>query len=204
MRPGLLKVLVGATLFILGIAAIPVMVILPLLTSGGMETKWAAPGRGTVGIEKAGRHYLWHEFEGVFDGRRHRAPEYLPMEWKITVVDADGEEILFMPDTSVSITHGTTRKRSIGHFRVNDPGEYTVSASGDGPSTVLAVSRFNFGGFARQFLSAFVIGFTASAAGIVFLIVGVAQLTRKQNAPATPPLTPTPPPPAPQDRKSVV
>ncbi|MCC5808545.1 MAG: hypothetical protein JJU00_19615 [Opitutales bacterium] len=195
MRPGLLYIIFGATLFLLGIAAVPVMIVLPLLTAhGGTDGRIDAPGSGVVEIVEPGRHYLWHEFEGTADGRRRRTPEFLPTEWYITITDADDTELSLTPDTSVSVTSGTTRRRSLGYFSVETPSEITVEARGDGPPTVLTVSAFDFRALTRRFLSAFAIGFAASGAGIVFLIVGVARYARSgTKRSGGPPQKPPPP-----------
>ncbi len=179
MRPGLFNILLGAGLFLLGIAAVPALIVLPLLSArGGTEGRFTAPGSGVVEIAESGRHYLWHEFEATANGRRHRAPEYLPEDWTFKITDEDGAELRLTPDTSVSITRGTTRKRSLAYFNANTPGEITVEARGEGPSTVLTVSAFDFRALVRRFLAAFAIGFTASGAGIVLLIIGVARFAR--------------------------
>ncbi len=196
MRPGLLNILLGAVLFLLGIAAVPVLIVLPFLSErGGTHGRIHAPGTGVVEIAEPGRHFLWHEFEGTAYGRRHRAPEYLPADWTLTITDEDGTELSLAPDTSVSVTRGGTRKRSIAYFSVETPGKITINARGDGPPTVLTVSAFDFRALIRRFLTAFAIGFTASGAGIVFLIVGVARFagsggTKKSGGPQQKPPLP--------------
>jgi hypothetical protein len=102
--------------------------------------QFAAPGEHTLHIAEPGRHTLWHETRGVFQGQIHSSPR-LPVGMRIEILsEQTGETLPIQSRTSAASTMGSTERKSLGNFDVQAPGDYRVRAHGSEEAAVLYVA----------------------------------------------------------------
>ncbi len=181
MKPGLKTLIIGVVLFILGGFVIPFLLILPLFLNESADQQFLVPGSKEVSVEKAGRYYLWNDFQTVYDGRSFSRSENIPDGLKIIVTDDAGKTLSFKSDTSTSSSSGSSSKNSIGYVEPGNLGKLTVSVSGDTGERVFSFSQSIF---PKMFLAIFgggIVSLQMAFIGFGIGIWGVIKLARDRT-----------------------
>lgn len=143
-RPGLavpIGLIAGAALvFMITLTVGYTLLVRPSMGGTGFES----PGSITVVADEPSDFTLMHQISGSFEGRRHQADARDARGLRIIVTRAeDGSAVDFEPDDTFSMTVGSTHRATVGRFRAEQAGAYTVEASGNTSPVVLFVTRWS-------------------------------------------------------------
>lgn len=142
MRRGLKTTITGSLLFLLGGFVVPLVLALVVVLRHEPETQFKVPGQTEVTVKEAGRYYLWHVCETVYQGRNYAQSGDLPDGLTIQVHDANGRELPFVSDRSISASNNGSSKKSIGYVDVAQPEALTVQVSGSAQDLIFSFSQF--------------------------------------------------------------
>ena len=175
-------------MFIVGAFVIPVLFILPLIFGNEHDTRFKAPGSVEVVVEETGRYYLWNDFRTVYDGRSYNRSENIPDGLEIQIRDANGRQLQFVSDTSISSSSGNSAKNSIGYVEVSNPGKVTVQVSGGTEDRIFSFSQ---SGLLRMFgliFGGFGLSMLVALAGLGLIVWGIVKLVRtdRRSEPSAP------------------
>jgi len=199
MQPGLKRLILGVLLFIFGVIAFPIFVIIPLAKIGMAEQAFLAPSSTTVEAKEAGNYYLWNKHHTTYNDQDYVSSIDLPDDLTISIQTANGEELEFINNTSHSTSNGTEAKQSIGHFEVFEPGALTITTEGNIEERVFSFSKIDFEDILKTIIGAGIASLIIIITGLVLGIWGIVKLSKKSTPNNQPPSYPASPPPlAPQ------
>jgi hypothetical protein len=181
MKKGAGKLTAGIVMLVIGLL-LPLAVIVPLLLGQKDNVTFRAPGSADLTIEKAGRYCLWNKYSTLFEGQTYSFEQELPSGMSFAMVSkTSGEEIPLEVSTGMTVSSGNEKKASIGYFDVTQPGEYTITVTGDAETRILSVGTSPFDN-AGIFVGAIMLGgcfsFVLVILGIVFVVIGIVLLVR--------------------------
>ena len=180
MKRGIKTIIAGA-IFLIGAFVVPFLFILPLFLGHQNENQFKVPGSIQVTIEKPGRYYLWNDFKTVYHGQSFNLSDHIPDGMNIRIGDSDGHQFNFVSDASISVTNGSSAKKSIGYVEIEHPGKVTVQVSGGFEERIFSFSRSRL---LKFFL--FIIGGVGASVifgltGLGLIIWGIVKLVRKAS-----------------------
>jgi hypothetical protein len=142
------------------------------------------PGRGELTLQQPGDYQIYYEFRSVVGDRVFMTGEDVPeLECHLGPKGSNGKVELDPVAVTTNYDLGSRAGKAILGFRIDQPGDYTLSASyphgRSGPDIVLAVSR----GRAANLLFAVLGGIaTASAAFAIAVIIVIAAAMKRSKA----------------------
>lgn len=182
MKPGIKTIITGGVLFLVGAFVVPLLFVLPLILGHEQEAQFKAPGNIEVAVEKPGRYYLWNDFRTVYDGKSYDRSESIPDGLEIRIRDAEGHQLQFVSDGSISSSSGSSAKKSIGYVEVEHPGKVTVQVTG---GSEVRIFSFSQSGLLRMFsliLGGFGLSMIVAIAGFGLMIWGMVTLVRANQS----------------------
>ncbi len=130
----------GILLFVGNIAVAYLLFARPAMSGSGFQS----PGSLVVVAEKPGTWTVFHEVAGTFEGRRHQSGSLDSRGLTISVSRLnDASPVAFEPDSSFTMSVGSTTRVTAGRFAVDQPGEYRVEAAGHSDPIVLYVTEWS-------------------------------------------------------------
>lgn len=181
MKRGVKTLIGGAGIFIIGVAIIPLAIILPMILEKSHDTRFKVPGVQKVTAEKPGKYYLWNDYQTVYQGRTYNRSEKVPDGYDIKITDANGAPLTLESDGSITITANGSSKDEIGYVDIKSPGPVTIEVSGGNEERIFSFSQSDFFKlFGRIFAGAGVavlFGFT----GIGIMVWGIVKLTNSSK-----------------------
>lgn len=183
MAPGRWWYLLAAAVLLAGMAGAAAFLFPQLERLERALVRVIVPGAAELKLEQPGRYTVFHEFEGVVDGRYYAAPEVVPGLGVGVIAAESGEPVpVEPPGGRMSYSIGGRSGVSMVSFEIQEPGAYRFFAAyGDRrtePQVVLAVGQ-GFGG-----KLAFVIGVTIAIGfgsfALAAAIFGVIHVKRRK------------------------
>lgn len=178
MRRGLKTTITGGLLFLLGGFVVPLLLVLVVVSHHEPETQFKVPGQTEVMVKEPGRYYLWHDYQTVYQGRNYTQSGDIPDGLTIQVHDANGRELPFVSDRSISSSNNGSTRKSIGYVAVAQPETLTVQVSGSAQDLIFSFSQFRllrlfgliFGGVGLSIL--------VGLGGLGLMVWGIVKLVR--------------------------
>ncbi len=177
---------VGVVLIILAIAfaigsvGSAVLGVMPLIKSFKSLGSVEAPGKLIATLEEAGTYCIWHEHSGMIDGVTFSHKAKLPSGFKFEVKDEAGNILELAPYSGATMSSGSSEKASVGTFKVDAPGTYTIDI--ETPDNLTRVFTVTKGEMLQQ-IGLLIIGIVicslASLLAFVMLVLGIVCLVHK-------------------------
>ncbi|MCB9952490.1 MAG: hypothetical protein H6824_16065 [Planctomycetaceae bacterium] len=171
----------GLVMIVLGIA-IFVFTLIRLIGGEALEPQTKVPGTITADIDLPGRYYVWDNHWTNFEGERVKYPADWPNEATVTVRDADGTELAFVPDASHSWSIGNNAKTSVGFIDVPSATTIRVDIDSVGRERIVTVSSRTMKQELWSRLGGFAVGIIVGLAGVLIGVFGL--LVRRQPSTA--------------------
>ncbi|XOF34470.1 MAG: hypothetical protein ACL93V_04015 [Candidatus Electrothrix sp. YB6] len=182
MKRGVKTIIVGVSLFVLGGVVIPLIIIVPLFLGDSVNEQFIVPGSIQVAVKEPGRYYLWNNYQTVFDGRSYNRSEELPDGMNIRFTNAEtGEPFAFIASSSISMSSGSSAKRSIGYIEVQKPCRIALDITGESDQGVFSFSRAVFFEMLKQICGSIALSVVAGFTGIGCTIWSVVRLTQAKE-----------------------
>lgn len=184
MSSATVKLLLGIILLLVGGLAIPAGILIPAFEAPNEEVTFETPGAASLDVRSPGRFYLWHDYRTIHDGRQVVRDENLPDGMSFSVKRADGPKIPLQPRANITTEMSGSASRSIGYVEVERPGTLQIEVrGGDEQIRVMSFERARFrliaGAVGLSLLSLAVLG----TAGVVLIVLGIAQNARQTKSP---------------------
>jgi hypothetical protein len=183
MKKGVKKIIGGGILFVAGMI-LPFVFIVPLFFQND-DITFRVPGSSEISIEDPGRYYLWNNYSTVFEDRSYSFDKELPHGLSFSLIEKDsGSTILMKCDSSTSSESGNQKKISIGYYELANPGQYTLSVSGNTENRVFSFGKSFFGKgllFFGGMILGMVLAFAAAICALVLVILGIIDLVRESD-----------------------
>lgn len=174
------RLVAGIFLFLGGVFALPLAVLVPLLQNGSDGRVFLVPDVVEVIAEEPGRYYLWNEYETIYEGRSFRRSRHLPDGWQIVVADAAGDSLRLTTKTSISVSGGSGQSNSIGYVDVEQPGLLRIEVSGAGEARVFSFSRSFFQNYFLVIVGVLGASVLIALSGVGLSVWGVFLLVREE------------------------
>lgn len=178
----------GAKLMIAGAVVLAVAIIslvyavISLTGASAATPEYQVPGTFTSTTSEAGKYYVWDCLETSFDGKMVTRPEALPDEYKVKVLDSEGEELPFTFDRSMVFSVGSHKMKSVGYVNAPADAELTVEVTGFAePFRVASFARSSFGDIVFKAVLPFFAAITGGAIGGLFVLVGLIVFLMTRN-----------------------
>jgi len=181
MKKGVAALILGVTLFLLGILIIPLFFILPLRSLDPAGAQFKAPGSIEIAIEEPGRYYLWNDYRTVFLGKTYNLPENIPHGLEIRILCPDAGPLEFVSDTSISTSSGRSSKNSIGYVEIGSGGVFRIEVIGNIEERIFSFHRANFLRIFGLILRGLGIAALLGIAGAGAIIWGIVILARNNG-----------------------
>lgn len=189
MKKGLAFIFAGVGFFVLGGLLVPSIFgvsffFIILHSTEGMES-FLAPGQAEVHVEKAGRYYLWNNYETTFGGRTYSNSSRMPNGVRINIEDGTGQKLVFHSSNGISMSSKGGEKRSIGYVELEAPGTVRIEVSGEMDKRVISFGPNVFSKLIGMMLVS--LAFTGSmlllaVSCFIIGIVRVVKASREENA----------------------
>jgi hypothetical protein len=191
-RTGVILIASGAALFAFGGCVLPPLILVPYLMKMEPPQQFLVPGTNKVHAKSPGTHYLWHDYETIFNGRSYSQANSLPDGMEITLRDPEsGEAMPLVAQTSVHMRSGSSQRQSVGYFELARVGDYQLTVDGAFPPRVFSFGKSIFGEFVPVLVGGFAATAVLALGGIGLIIAGVIKVGRqRQPHSSTPPPTP--------------
>ena len=178
MKNGVKTMLAGGFLLASAIA-IPVMIMVPSLSSEGPSgEQFKVPGVGVLDIDAPGRFYVWHEYKGSFEGQRYSSRNRKARGAIIAVKRNGGELMNFVNDESISFSLGNRSKQSLGYIDATEIEPVVIEVSGLEDELIFSASRYQLFKTLRKIGFSVACGAVCGLAGLGFLIWGIFKLVK--------------------------
>lgn len=104
--------------------------------------QFLAPGRHAMQLAGPASYLIWNDYITVFEGRSYADTDALPAGVRLSIVEkASGRSLATQPNTHMTVSDDSTKRRSFAQFRTEQPGNYEIIVEGDFPPRVLSASR---------------------------------------------------------------
>ncbi len=125
------RMVVGGLLVLIGIAGFGYGIFSFVMDLGDRQA-FLAPGELLLTVPEAGRFYVFHDHQTVFQGTAYSHPEGLPNGWTFSVTRVDtGDACDLKYDTKMSESMGGTERKAIAYAHLS-PGDYRIQVRGAG------------------------------------------------------------------------
>ncbi len=183
MKKGVKKLIGGGILFVAGMI-LPFLFIVPLFFQND-DITFRVPGSVEIYIEEPGRYYLWNNYSTVFESRSYSFDKELPHGLSFSLIEKDsGSTIPMKSDSSISSESGNQKKSAIGYYELANPGEYTLSVSGNTENRVFSFGKSFFGKgilFFGGMILGMVLAFAAAIGALLLIIFGIIDLVNESK-----------------------
>jgi len=177
MKPGIKTIIAGGVTFLLGAFVVPLLFILPLILGHQQDARFKAPGSIEVAVKEPGRYYLWNDFRTIYNGKSYDRAETIPDGLEFQVRDAEGHLLELVSDASISMSSGSSAKKSIGYVEVEHPCKVTVQVSG-GEETIFSFSQFGWLRMLGLVVGAVGLSMVVAIAGLALIVWGIVKVVR--------------------------
>lgn len=177
MRSGIKTILSGG-IFLVGAFVVPLLFVLPLLMAHKQEAQFKIPGTIEVAVKEPGRYYLWNDFRTGYNGKSYDRSESIADGIEIRIHDASGHQLQFVTDASISMSSGTSSKKSIGYVEVESPGAVTVEVKGGGEERIFSFSQSGLLKIFSMIIGGVGLSMMIAVTGIGLIIWGIVKLAR--------------------------
>ena len=175
MKKGVKTMLAGGLLLVSAIA-IPVMIMVPSLSSEGPSgEQFRVPGVGVLEVDAPGRYYLWHDYKASFEGERYSSGNRKAEGANIAVKRGGGELMNFVVDESTSFSLGNRSSQSLGYIDATEIGPVIFEVSGLSEELIFSAGRYELFNTLRHIALSVIAGAICGLAGIGFLIWGIVK-----------------------------
>ncbi len=182
MKPGIKSIIAGVGLFILGAVVFPLAIVLPVfLALNGHLVEFKVPGTFETNVVKAGRYYLYNDYQTIYNGKTYDNSTNLPGGMEIKVLDSQGQVLQFNGDTSFSVGGSGTERKSIGYVEVHTPGKVRIEVSGAGEERIFSFGQENFFKFFGLMFGTVGLGIIIAFGGIGLAVWGIIKLVRSNK-----------------------
>lgn len=176
MKKGVKTMLAGGLLLVSAIA-IPLMIMVPSLSSEGPSgEQFKVPGVGVLDIDAPGRYYLWHDYKASFEGQHYTSRNRKASGAKIVFKREGGRRLNFVVDKSTSYSLGNRSKQSLGYVDATEIGPVVIEVSGLNEELIFSAGRYELFKKLRHIALSVIVGAICGIAGIGFLIWGIVKL----------------------------
>lgn len=177
----------GIAIFIVGGIILPLvlmaLIIIPVFRVDP-NIEFLIPGSIEINVEEAGRYYVWNEYETIYEGKTYSKPKDLPDDLRISMHKKDGAlQLDFVGDRSISMSSGSSSRKSIGYFQITEAGDYVVDVQGESDQRVFSVGRSHLDLF-RFLLLIFIGGpvcLLSSFVGFILVIVAIIKMIQSKR-----------------------
>jgi hypothetical protein len=180
---------VAALLFIAGGVGAGLTLWDGISDSGASIVRVTVPGSGELTLDKPGNYTIYHEREGVTDGRVSAVESLAGMTVTVTSEATGAKLAVKTPNFIGSYTINGHNGVSVLAFDVPQPGRYRLAGAYDDgksdPKTVLAVDLGLFGRMFRTITTAFFVGGVGALAALLIVLVTFFQRRKMVRAGAT-------------------
>lgn len=161
MKKGLKTLIAGIVLLALGIFAVPLTFVVPLINIESNEVQFIVPATFRTKVDEPAKYYLWNIYKTMHEGKKYNQSVDIPDGVQIQIADANGKPMELITDgASFSGNSISTYYNSIGYIDIESPGEITITVTGIKQPRVFSFSRSLFsenmtkllGGLAACFL----------------------------------------------------
>lgn len=177
MKPGIKMIITGCAMFFIGAFVVPVLFLLPVIFGSQHEAQFKAPGRIEVEVKEPGRYYLWNDFRTVYNGKSYSRAENIPDGLEIQIRDAEGHQLQFVSDASISSSNGGSAKKSIGYVDVEHPVKVTAQVSG-GEGGIFSFSQSGLLKIFGLIVIGFCLSMVVALTGFGLVVSGIVKLVR--------------------------
>jgi putative Mn2+ efflux pump MntP len=180
MKKGVKKIICGAIIFVIGML-MPFAFIIPLFFQDS-GTTFCTPGSVEIKVEKPGRYYLWNNYYTVFEGRSYSFDKQLPGGMTFSLVDKkNGSDVPMQTGSGMSSESGSQKRASVGYFDLPEPGQYTLSVTGNKQARIFSFGKSLFGNtifMIGGMIIGFIFTFAAAIGALILIILGIIDLVR--------------------------
>ncbi|MCA9168605.1 MAG: hypothetical protein KDB23_13110 [Planctomycetales bacterium] len=173
----------GLALIIVGIS-IFTFTLVRLIGGTALDPQTKVPGAVVTEIDAPGRYYVWDNHWTMFDGERVKYAADCPHDAKITVRDANGADVEFVPDASMNWSIGNNEKTSIGYVDIPTATTIRLDIDGVGRDRIVTVSNRTMQQELWSRLGGFGVGLAVGAVGVSICFLGLLMRRRVSTAPS--------------------
>ena len=136
------------------------------------------PSTQLLAIEEPGVYMLWHDYEGIVQGKVYKSPEALPDGATIVLKnELTAEEIPMVPLGGSTGKSGQHKRVELGRYTILVPGKYVLSVSGFDDQRVLSFDQVYPDRFRRSAIQGNIV-YALGWLGALLVIVVVIVLRR--------------------------
>jgi len=176
MKRGIKTIIAGVAVCLAAAIIVPLLIVFLVVSGFPHESQFKIPGTLEVDVKNPGRYYVWNDYRTIFNGKSYDRSEKIPDGIEIQVHDANGRQLQFITDTSISSSDGGSAKDSIGYVEVDRPGKLDVAVSGGSEERIFSFSRFELLKAVGLVLGSVGFAMLAGIAGIALVIWGIVKL----------------------------
>ena len=171
----------GGALILSGIILSAPAGLLWFLKNKQPSTQFLAPGSQEVVVTKPGNYYLWFDYETLYQGRSYEFSENIPGGLEFKLIDTRTKSAVEMTtDFSTKVSSGRNKSTSIGRFRLDHPGKYRITVSGDSPARVFSFSGDTMSVFFQAFARGAIVLAMGAGLGILIGAIGLIRQVRSR------------------------
>lgn len=179
MKCGIFQIIAGVVLFVAGVIFIPLAIVPLLVSAHSQETQFQVPGTQPVSVQKAGRYYLWNDFQTEFEGKFYDQTEDIPEKFTVKITDAAGELLPFTNGASIySLRNGPNFKKTLGYVEIKNVGVVQIEVSGLTEQRIFSLAPYNTPEILRSVLGLFLLTAVAVISGMALVISGIIKMVR--------------------------
>ena len=171
----------GLALIIIGIA-IFAFTLFQLIGGSALDPQTKVPGTVVTEIDAPGRYYVWDNHWTMFDGERIQYAADWPNQAKITVRDANGTEVHFVPDASQNWSIGNNEKTSVGYVDVKAATTLRLEIDDVGRDRIVTVSNRTMKQELWSRLGGFGVGLLVGVVGVPVCLLGLLVRRRRDDS----------------------
>lgn len=136
------------------------------------------PGTFETNVVKAGRYYLYNDYQTIYNGKTYDNSKNLPGGMEIKILNSQGNPLPFTGDTSFSVNGSGTERNSIGYVDVQNPGKVRIEVSGTTDERIFSFGQENFFKFFIWIMGTLGLCFFFAISGIGLAVWGIIKLVR--------------------------
>ena len=188
MKPGLKRLIAGILLLALAVIVPTAMIVRTVMLIGSApEERFEIPGSVEFEAQEAGRYYLWHQYETLYNGITYNDPTGLAEGLKIEVTNGKGDALEFIGSGTMTSSGSSGTKRSVGYVELNGPDTLKFTVAGECPPIIFSVSEFHLYDILRSIFLGLAMAGLCALLGVILFIWGLIRLcTAKGVPPALP------------------